>query len=91
MDKDKIKRELLAIGISAYIKEIDYNKAMELLEIELCKHEKLVKKLNLTDVSQRSELFKSFLQKVVQETDVGDLTWQTRDEAKELLKLLNCG
>jgi len=42
-------------------------------------------------VSQRSELFKSFLQKVVQETEVGDLTWQTRDEAKELLKLLNCG
>ena len=38
----------------------------------------LVKKLNLTDVSQRSELFKSFLQKVVQETKVGDLTWHKR-------------
>jgi len=47
--------------------------------------------LALCDVSQQRELFKSFLQKVVQETEVGDLTWQTRDEAKELLKLLNCG
>jgi len=51
----------------------------------------LEEQLTLTDVSQQRELFKSFLQKVVQETEVGDLTWQTRDEAKELLKLLNCG
>ncbi len=39
------------------------------------------------DVCQQRELFKSFLEKVVEETEVGDLTWQTRDEAKELLKL----
>jgi len=72
MDKDKIKRELLAIGISAYIKEIDYNKAMELLEIELCKHEKLVKKLTLTNVVDKlkdrndelSELSKDLIRKV---------------------------
>jgi len=47
--------------------------------------------LLLHNVSQQRELFKSFLEKVVEETEVGDLTWQTRDEAKELLKLFNCG
>tara|TARA_Y100000592_G_C5309344_1_gene239314 strand:+ start:377 stop:523 length:147 start_codon:yes stop_codon:yes gene_type:complete len=45
MNKDKIKKELLAIGISLYIKEIDHNKAMELLEIQLCKYENLVLKV----------------------------------------------
>ena len=49
------------------------------------------KQLRLHNVSQQLELFKSFLEKVVEETEVGDLTWQTRDEAKELLKLFNCG
>ena len=49
------------------------------------------KLLDLFNVSQRSELFKGFLEKVVKETYTGDLTWQTRDEAKELLKLFNCG
>ena len=47
----------------------------------------LVKKLTLTDVSQQRELFKGFLEKVVEETYSGDLTWQTREEAKDLLKL----
>ena len=43
--------------------------------------------LALFSVSQQSELFKGFLEKVVEETYSGDLTWQTREEAKELLKL----
>jgi len=61
------------------------------VEMTTIEPEEAVNKLfDLFVVSQRSELFKSFLQKVVQETEVGDLTWQTRDEAKELLKLLNC-
>lgn len=47
--------------------------------------------LRLCIVSQQRELFKSFLEKVVEETEVVDLTWQTREEAKELLKLFNCG
>jgi hypothetical protein len=47
--------------------------------------------LSLDNVIRQRELFKSFLEKVVEETEVGDLTWQTRDEAKELLKLFNCG
>ena len=48
--------------------------------------------LNLHSVSQQRELFKSFLEKVNRDIEYGgDLTWQTRDEAKELLKLLNCG
>ena len=53
--------------------------------------EEIVKNCSIPDVSQQSELFKSFLEKVVEETEVGDLTWQTRDEAKEILKLFNCG
>jgi len=54
--------------------------------------EALTEKLfDLYNVSQQRELFKSFLEKVVEETEVGDLTWQTRDEAKKLLKLFNCG
>ena len=49
-------------------------------------------KFVLSDVSQQRELFKSFLEKVNRDIEYGgDLTWQTRDEAKELLKLLNCG
>ena len=47
----------------------------------------LKEQLALHSVSQRSELFKGFLEKVVEETYSGDLTWQTREEAKELLKL----
>jgi hypothetical protein len=44
------------------------------------------------DYSQQRELFKSFLEKVNKDIEYGgDLTWQTREEAKELLKLLNCG
>ena len=49
--------------------------------------EQQVKNCSIPDVSQQSELFKSFLEKVVEETYSGDLTWQTREEAKELLKL----
>ena len=60
MDKYKIKRELLAIGIALYIREIDHNKAMELVEIELSKHEKLVKNLTIPRVSQQSEQLKAF-------------------------------
>ena len=51
----------------------------------------LEEQLRIAVVGQQRELFKSFLEKVVEETEVGDLTWQTRDEAKELLKLFNCG
>lgn len=50
-----------------------------------------LEQLALHNVSQQRKLFKSFLEKVVKETEVGDLTWQTRDEAKELLKIFNCG
>ena len=50
------------------------------------------KELNIPVVSQQRQLFKSFLEKVNRDIEYGgDLTWQTRDEAKELLKLLNCG
>jgi predicted nucleic acid-binding protein len=52
--------------------------------------EDLVKNYSIPDVIQQRELFKSFLEKVVEETEVGDLTWQTRDEAKKLTKLFNC-
>ena len=49
--------------------------------------------LSLHNVSQQRELFKSFLEKVVEEIEMncGDLSWELQDEAKELLKLLNCG
>jgi hypothetical protein len=48
--------------------------------------------LLLLDVSQERELFKSFLEKVVEEIEMncGDLPWELQDEAKELLKLFNC-
>ena len=65
-----------------------YHNRKQMMEFAKHYHKK---QLLLHGVSQQRELFKSFLQKVVQETEVGDLTWQTRDEAKELLKLLNCG
>ena len=52
-----------------------------------------VKNCSIPDVSQQRELFKSFLKKVVEEIEMncGDLSWELQDEAKELLKLLNCG
>ena len=55
--------------------------------------ERIVKLFNIPSVSQQSELFKSFLEKVVEEIEMncGDLPWELQDEAKELLKLLNCG
>jgi hypothetical protein len=52
MSKDRIKRELLAIGIALYIKEVDHNEAMNLLEKELIKYEKLVKNCSIHVVSK---------------------------------------
>ncbi len=53
----------------------------------------VVKNCSIPDVSQQRELFKSFLEKVVEEIEMncGDLPWELQDEAKDLLKLLNCG
>tara|TARA_R100000655_G_scaffold108166_1_gene159624 strand:+ start:38 stop:298 length:261 start_codon:yes stop_codon:yes gene_type:complete len=52
----------------------------------------LEEQLRIAVVGQQRELFKSFLEKVNRDIEYGgDLTWQTRDEAKELLKLFNCG
>ena len=89
MDRNKILEDIEEIFEICQERNIGSNETE--LDIRETITDYIVKKLTLTDVSQRSELFKSFLQKVVQETEVGDLTWQTRDEAKELLKLLNCG
>ena len=52
--------------------------------------DELVKNCSIPDVSQQRELLKGFLEKVNRDIEYGgDLTWQTRDEAKELLKLFN--
>ena len=51
-------------------------------------NKKLKERIN--QLEKQITLFKSFLQKVVQETDVGDLTWQTRDEANDLVSTFFC-
>lgn len=59
---------------------------------EICEayHQAKLKLLGIGNVSQQSELLKGFLEKVNRDIEYGgDLTWQTRDEAKELLKLFN--
>ena len=59
---------------------------------EICEayHQAKLKLFGIGNVSQQSELLKGFLEKVNRDIEYGgDLTWQTRDEAKELLKLFN--
>jgi hypothetical protein len=59
--KDKeLVRELIAVGISLNIREIDYNEAVALINKNLKKYKKKVENLALCAVSHRRELLKSF-------------------------------
>jgi hypothetical protein len=45
-----------------------------------------VKNLNIPAVSWRSEHLKTFLSKLVEEFDNGEVSWNTRDDAENMLK-----
>ena len=42
--------------------------------------------LGLFSVSWRSELLKTFLSKLVKEFDNGEVSWNTRDDAENMIK-----
>jgi hypothetical protein len=56
MKHKEIVRELIAVGISLQIREINYNEAVALINKNLEKYKKLVENLALSDVSNRREL-----------------------------------
>ena len=58
MTQDEIIKQIIAIGLSLSIKEIDYNKAVEITKQTLIEHEKLVKNLAIHDVGKCNELLK---------------------------------
>ena len=49
-------------------------------------HQREVNKLNLPDVIQRSEQLNAFLSKLVEEFDNGEVSWNTRDDAENMIK-----
>lgn len=55
-------------------------------EYAIIYHESKVKELNLHSVSWQSEQLKTFLSKLVEEFDNGEVSWNTRDTADSMLK-----
>jgi hypothetical protein len=86
MEHKEIVRELIAVGISLNIREINYNEAVDLINKNLLEYSKL-NNLSLTDVSQQRELLLAYHRYLTEELSL-DLHEIWVDEH---LKANNCG